>query len=95
MGQPEHRLVERDAINSGSVVHVAICEGRQEELVGDVLDSIDRFRGAAPMFVKNVHPHNDNGGGVEFYIEIDWGSPLTVVTDITVLDPPEQGFVVN
>lgn len=43
------------------------------------------------MYAKNVHPHTDNGGGVEFFIQIDWSGPLNVVTDITVLDTAEVG----
>jgi hypothetical protein len=42
--------------------------------------------------IRNVHPHGDEGGGggVEFYLEIDWTEPLNVVTDVTVFDAPEQ-----
>jgi hypothetical protein len=80
-------------INRQSVVHVAVSEGRLDQVLGTALDGISRFRGDATMFAKNVHPHDEGGGGVEFFIEIDWSSPLNVVTDITV-DTPEVGSVV-
>ena len=44
------------------------------------------------MYDQDAHPHDEGGGGVEFFIQIDWPSPLNVVTDITV-DTPELGFV--
>jgi hypothetical protein len=83
-------------INAKSVVHVAVSEGAlpQQPQFGFPLDVISRFRGAATMFVKNVHPHDEGGGGVEFFVQIDWPSPLNVVTDITV-DAPEDGFIVE
>jgi hypothetical protein len=81
-------------IHRNSVVHISVCEGTLAKVLGTELDHIDRFRGEATMFAKNAHPHDEGGGGVEFYLQIDWGSPLNVVTDITV-DEPEQGFVVT
>lgn len=87
-------------IDGQSVVHVSACEatdvpgqtfGFPQEIAGNT-----RMRGAAVIGVRNVRPHHDNGGGggVEFYLEINWDSPLNVVTDITVMDPPEAGAIV-
>jgi len=48
-----------------------------------------RFLGAAPITVANIAPHGppyDPNHGVTFVVNIDWGSPLNVVTDITVFD---------
>ncbi|MFJ8313780.1 MULTISPECIES: papain-like cysteine protease family protein [unclassified Streptomyces] len=48
-----------------------------------------RFVGAAPVRVSNISPHSppyDPNHGVGFVVTVDWGSPLHIVTDITVLD---------
>ncbi len=83
-------------IDQNSVVHISACEGTLTPGIFGPLQAIGRFAGAASIYVKNVQPHADQGGGggVGFFLQVDWGSPLNVVTDITVEDPPEQGFVV-
>jgi hypothetical protein len=43
--------------------------------------------GDADVFVTNASPHE---GGVEFILHVNWGSPLDVLVDLTVLDPYEQ-----
>ena len=46
---------------------------------------------AANVTVANVAPHGppfDPNHGVTFIVNVDWGSPLHIVTDITVLDAP-------
>jgi hypothetical protein len=76
-------------IDAKSVVTISVSEGDAHfGGFGDTLDHISRRRGAAVMGIRNITPHN---GGVEFYVEIGWDSPLNIVTDITVHDPPEQG----
>jgi Papain-like cysteine protease AvrRpt2 len=48
-----------------------------------------RFIGAASITVANIAPHGppyDSNHGVTFVVNVDWGSPLNIVTDITVLD---------
>jgi len=48
-----------------------------------------RFIGAASITVANIAPHGppyDSNHGVTFVVNVDWGSPINVVTDITVLD---------
>jgi hypothetical protein len=83
------------AINVQSVFHISVCEGDlPDRVLGTELDQIRRFRGEATMFVRNIHPHAEGGGGVEFFVEIDWPNPLNIVTDITV-DVPEVGFIVR
>ena len=50
-----------------------------------------RFVGAANISVENISPHGppfDTNHGVTFVVNVDYGSPLHVVTDITVLDQP-------
>ncbi|GAA2143346.1 hypothetical protein GCM10009760_29610 [Kitasatospora kazusensis] len=52
-----------------------------------------RFVGAADIRVCNISPHGDTPGdvgGVTFVVDVDWGAPLHIVTDIIVLDPPED-----
>jgi hypothetical protein len=48
--------------------------------------------GDANVSVTNVGPHGSGGeaGGVEFYLHVDFGSPLDVIVTITVLDNIEQ-----
>ena len=85
-------------INGRSVVHISACEATAlpPPQLGTPQDFIasTRFRGAAVIGVRNVHPHDDGGGGVEFVLEVNWGSPLNIVTDITVEDPAEAGSIV-
>jgi len=48
-----------------------------------------RFAGDATIEVHNISPHGppfDPNHGVTFVVTVDWGSPLDIVTDITVLD---------
>ena len=48
-----------------------------------------RFIGAASITVANISPHGppyDPNHGVTFVVNVDWGSPLNIVTDIILLD---------
>jgi hypothetical protein len=48
-----------------------------------------RFVGNASITVENISPHGppyDANKGVTFVVSVEWGSPLNVVTDITLLD---------
>jgi hypothetical protein len=41
--------------------------------------------------VQNIAPHGppfDPNHGVTFVVNVDWPNPLTIVTDITLLDNP-------
>jgi hypothetical protein len=54
--------------------------------------------GAANVYVTNIGPHNDEGGGmggVEFLLHVDWDSPLDVIVTVSVLEDIEQFVVVN
>lgn len=82
-------------ITAQSVVHISACECffPEDSIFGT--EGVVRHRGAAPISVKNVRPHGPNPGdtitgGVEFFLQIDWDSPLHIATDITVLGEPEQ-----
>ena len=86
-------------ITAQSVVHVSACECFFPE--GNLFgaEGVLRHRGEATISVKNVRPHGPNPGdtitgGVEFFLQIDWDSPLNVATDITVLGDPEQKTIV-
>ena len=51
--------------------------------------------GAANVYVTNVGPHGHaefEAGGVEFFLHVDWDSPLDVAVTITVLDDIEEFF---
>ena len=50
-----------------------------------------RFVGSADVFVKNVSPQE---GFVEFVLSVDWSSPLNVVTDITISEPPPASSII-
>ena len=84
-------------INENSVVHISASEFDPQIPPNVISPDIflgkkigeSRIRGAATIYVKNVRPHKSGGGGVEFFLQVDWGTPLRVVTDISVLDPPE------
>ena len=86
-------------INADSIVHISACEWVGEPgFVG--LPPGVKYQGDATITVKNVRPHGPNpgdsiSGGVSCYLQIDWGSPLNVVTDITVFEPAEQFDIVD
>jgi hypothetical protein len=68
------------AIDQDSVVLVTASEYNAERV---------RFIGAASVTVANIAPHGppfDPNHGVTFVVNVDWDSPLNIVTDITVLD---------
>ncbi|MCB0096803.1 MAG: hypothetical protein KDE50_12405 [Caldilineaceae bacterium] len=81
-------------ITPRSVVHISASECALSE--GGFFDGehVQRHRGEAPIWVKNIRPHGPNPGdtitgGVEFFLQIDWETPLNVATDIIVLGEPE------
>jgi hypothetical protein len=47
---------------------------------------IDRYVGDAPITVCNISPRE---GQVNFCLNVDWGSPLTIAVDFVVFDPPQ------
>ena len=68
------------AIDQDSVVMVTASEYNPAHV---------RFIGAASITVANIAPHGppfDPNHGVTFVVNVGWGSPLNIVTDITVLD---------
>jgi Papain-like cysteine protease AvrRpt2 len=68
------------AIDQDSVVLITASEYNSERV---------RFVGAASVTVENVAPHGppfDPNHGVTFVVNVDWGTPLPIVTDITLLD---------
>jgi hypothetical protein len=76
-----------DIISADSVVTVSASEytSNSQELPDG---SDQRFVGAADIRVANVTPHGppfDPNHGVTFVVEVDWGAPLTVCTDICVV----------
>src|SRR5947207_16017291 len=84
-----------NAISANSVVYISASEGAVAPGMINPLDAMSHRRGAAGIFVKNINPHGANGGGVEFYLEVEWSSPLDVCLDITVFDKPEIGEIVG
>ena len=81
-----------DVINADSVVLVSASEyNSNSQMLPDKTDQ--RFVGAADVTVANVTPHGppfDANRGVTFVVEVGWGSPLTICTDIAVIaDSPD------
>ena len=73
------------AINSNSVVLIAASEYVVQNPPSDDY----RFIGDAAITVESIAPHGppfDPNNGVTFAVNIDWGSPLNIVTDIILLD---------
>ena len=86
-------------ITGNSVVHISACEFNTPEQNLFGVEGLIRWRGDAAIWVKNVRPHGPNPGdtitgGVEFFLQVDWGTPLDIVTDITVIGDPEQKIFV-
>jgi hypothetical protein len=86
-------------IGKNSVVHISACECITQPGTLFGAEGIDRHRGDAGIWVKNVRPHGPNPGenttgGVEFYLQIDFHKPLDIATDITVMDDPESKHIV-
>lgn len=68
------------AIEQDSVVVVTVSEYTNEHV---------RFIGSASITVANIAPHGppyDPNHGVTMVVNVDWGSPLNIVTDIALLD---------
>lgn len=75
------------AINHDSVVLVTASQFIVQNPANDEY----RVVGAASITVENIAPHGppyDPNHGVTFVVNVDSGSPVDVVTDITVLDNP-------
>lgn len=58
----------------------------------DALSELPTF--ASTTSRRTGHPSDPNHG-VTFTLEVDWGSPLNVCTDIEVLDDAPQVFYVE
>jgi hypothetical protein len=78
-------------INSDSVVVITASEYNPEDVPPGFNNERRRFLGDANIWVSNISPHGDGSPnfGVEFAINVDFPTPLFVVVDITVLDPPQ------
>ncbi|MEA2932007.1 MAG: hypothetical protein QOI56_792 [Actinomycetota bacterium] len=84
-----------NAINHDSVVLITASEYLVH---GPDPRHSPRFVGSANITVENVSPHGppfDPNHGVTFLVNVEWGSPLHVVTDITVLDQPPVAIEVQ
>lgn len=78
-------------ITKQSVIVMSAAEAKINfgPVFGTLEDITDFHLGDADVYVTNVSPHQ---GGVEFIIHINWGAPLDVLVDLTVLGPREQFF---
>jgi hypothetical protein len=84
-----------DAISADSVVMVSASEyTANSQQLPDGSDQ--RFVGAADVTVSNVTPHGppfDPNHGVTFVVEVGWNSPLTICTDIAVIQNAPDAVV--
>ncbi len=69
-----------------SVVHISASEATNWQPQPNGSVQVNRFVGSAPIIVESVSPKPDH---VQFVVKVDWKTPVDIVTDITVLDPPE------
>lgn len=85
-----------NVINNLSVVTISVSEGTLfRDPARNPLNEIHRIRRSAVMSVKNIRPHFEGGGGVEFFVEINSPRPVNIVTDITVHDRPIRGHIIR
>ena len=85
-------------ITANSVVHISACECFFPESGSPGTESIMRSRGEVIIGIKNVRPYGPRPGdfitgGVEFFLQIDSKTPLSVATDIIVLGEPENKVI--
>jgi hypothetical protein len=75
------------------VVHITAAEIRvgTDQTKVDQVPPLQDFHynlGAANVWVSNIGPHRDEyreeTGGVEFYLHVDWDSPIDVAITIIV-----------
>lgn len=83
------------AISADSVVVVSASEYTPDsQQLPDTSDQ--RFVGAADIRVANVTPHGppfDANYGVTYVVDVDWGSPLNVCTDVSVIQNAPDAVV--
>lgn len=84
-------------LSNQAVVHITASEIMPKEppstVGGGGVQNFMYHVGDANIWVSNVSPHandhfNGEPGGVEYILNVDWGSPLNVAVTITVEDNP-------
>ena len=73
-------------INHQTVVLVTASEGDE----GNTTQSPQRFVGSADFTVASIAPFDR---GVKFVVEIGWNDPISLWTDIVIMDGFPQGFI--
>ena len=83
--------VNWDPIHEKSAVIITAAEWRPSGGVFGLTSGRPNL-GDANVYVTNVGPHDPEGGpgGVEFYLHVDFNSPLDVIVTITVLEDVED-----
>ena len=83
------------AINAESAVVITAAEYSPNLVSPGFPNERRRVLGEATVWISNIGVHggdptgsDQEAGGVEFHIHVDFPSPIFVVVDITVLDPP-------
>ena len=83
--------VSRPSIHSTSIVLISASECKTDN-VQRFTPVFERFVGDAAITVRNIAPQE---GFVDFWIDVDWESPLDVTVDLVIFDPPNQMVVVD
>ena len=79
------------SIHSTSIVLISASECKTDN-VQRFTPVFERFVGDAAITVRNIAPQE---GFVDFWIYVDWESPLDVTVDLVIFDPPNQMVVVD
>jgi hypothetical protein len=90
-GVVRHNINLPGAIDKKSAVVITAAQFEWPGGFGG-LEDIRPLLGAAPVWVSNVGVHGDEGGGggVEFLLHVDSGSPLDVMVTVTAFEDIEQ-----
>jgi hypothetical protein len=84
-----------NAISADSVVMISASEyNANSQKLPD--GSHQRFVGAANVTVSNVTPHGppfDPNHGVTFVVDVAWNAPLTICTDIAIINNAPEAVV--
>ncbi|WEK50234.1 MAG: hypothetical protein P0Y66_21750 [Candidatus Kaistia colombiensis] len=77
-------------INVGNVTHISASEATPQnpnsQLLGLPGQHWQTNFGAASITVQNISVRQ---GAVDFYVFVDWATPLNLVVDMTFIDKPD------
>ncbi|KXY43671.1 hypothetical protein COM24_29970 [Bacillus toyonensis] len=86
-----HLRLTSPVIKWNSVVHISVSEATELEPNQLFGQNFPTVFGAASITVQNISVRD---GVVDFNVFVDWSTPLNIVTDITILEPPADGNII-